>query len=80
MKLVTALCILFLTAGISFADNNATSLKLRNGKFIIAQSYCSMCADNATSCRIKCNGSGACIQACDDAFRDCVDQNCRRRY
>ncbi len=72
MKFVTALCLLPFMAGISFADNNATSLKLRNGNFKVAQSHCGMCADNATACRIKCNGSGTCIQACDDAFRDCI--------
>jgi hypothetical protein len=48
--------------------------------FIVAQSYCATCADTAATCRGKCNGAGRCIQACDDAFRDCVDQNCRRRY
>jgi hypothetical protein len=80
MKIVTALYILFFMTGVSFAENNATSLKLRNGKFIVAQSYCGMCADKATACRIKCNGSGTCIQACNDDFLDCVDQNCRRRY
>jgi hypothetical protein len=36
-------------AGISFVDNNATSLKLKNGKFRVAQSYCRMCADSATA-------------------------------
>ena len=80
MKLVIAPCMLLLMTGISFAGGNATSLKLRNGNFVVAQSYCGMCADNATACRIKCSGSGTCIQACDDAFRDCVEQNCRRRY
>jgi hypothetical protein len=80
MKLVTTLCILLLMAGASFADNSATSLKISNGRFTVAQSYCGMCADAATACRIKCSGAGTCIQACDDAFRDCVDQNCRRRY
>ena len=80
MKLGAALCLLCLTTSLSFADNNATSLKLKNGKFLVAQSYCGMCANNATTCRIKCNGSGTCIQACDDDYRICVDQNCRRRY
>jgi len=80
MKLITALCIQLLMVGASIADINATSLTIKNGKFIVAQSYCGMCADAATACRIKCNGSGTCIQACDDDFRDCVDQNCRRRY
>ena len=80
MKPVTALWLLLLMADTSFADSNATSPKIRNGKFSVAQSYCAMCADQATACRIKCNGSGTCIQACDDAYLDCIDQNCRRRY
>ena len=80
MKPVTALCILFFLTGTSFAGKDVTSLRLRNGKFVVAQTYCGLCADNATACRVKCNGSGTCIQACDDAFRECRDQNCRRRY
>jgi hypothetical protein len=79
MKLVTALCMLLFMAGISFAEN-ATSIEIKNGKFRVAQSYCGMCADKASACRIKCNGSGTCIQGCDDGLRDCIDQNCRRRY
>jgi hypothetical protein len=79
MKNIAALFIMCLTTTISFAANDATDLKLEKGKFVIAQSYCRMCADSATACRIKCNGSGTCIQACDDALRDCIDLNCRRR-
>jgi hypothetical protein len=80
MKLLTALYILVLTTSASRADPNATSIEIRNGKFEVAQSYCAMCADQASACRIACNGSGACIQACDDNLRDCIEQNCRRRY
>ena len=80
MKLVTALCILLFMAGISFAGSNATSIEIRNEKFKVAQSYCGMCADKASACRIRCNGSGACIQGCDDDYLDCIEQNCRRRY
>jgi hypothetical protein len=79
VKLMPSLCMLLLTAGAAFADTTPRT-KILNGRFIVAQSYCGMCADSATSCKIKCNGSGTCLQACDDAFRDCVDQNCRRRY
>ena len=79
MKLAAALCMLFLMTGTSFAENNATGLTIRNGRFVVAQSYCGMCADKATACRIKCNGSGTCLQACDDGYRDCVNQNCGRR-
>ncbi len=80
MKSVTALCMLFLMTNTSFAENRATNLEIRNGQFVVAQNYCALCADNATACRVKCNGSGTCVQACDDAERECHDQNCRRRY
>ena len=75
MRLLAALCLLLLATELSFAENTATSLKLRNGTFVVAQSYCGMCADKATACRIACNGSGTCIQACDNDYRDCADQN-----
>jgi hypothetical protein len=80
MKLLSALCILVITTTTSLAQPNATSIEMKNGKFRVAQSYCAMCADKASACRVGCNGSGACIQGCDDAFRDCIEQNCRRRY
>jgi hypothetical protein len=80
MKLLTAICILVLATSASLANPNATRLDITNGKFRVAQSYCAMCADKASSCRIGCNGSGRCIQACDDDYRNCVEQNCRRRY
>ena len=46
----------------------------------IAQSYCMMCADDRTACIIKCNGAGACVQACDDDFRLCRERACSRRW
>ena len=45
------------------------------GKTIVAQSYCGICAEANTSCRLGCNGAGACIQACNDHYRDCLRQN-----
>ena len=80
MKLLTALWMLVITTCASLANPNATSIEMKNGKFRVAQSYCAMCADKASTCRIGCNGSGLCIQACNDEFRDCIEQNCRRRY
>ena len=60
---------------------NASRFKIENGRIIVAQSYCAMCFDSATACRLGCNGSGTCIQACDDMLRDCREQNCgTRRY
>jgi hypothetical protein len=79
MKLIATLCLLFFMTGTSFAEDSPASSKLRNGKTVVAQSYCRACADTASACRLNCNGSGTCIQACDNAFRDCVDQNCPRR-
>ena len=46
----------------------------------IAQSYCAMCADDRTACTLKCNGAGACIQACNDDFRLCRERACNRRW
>ncbi|SHM85130.1 hypothetical protein [Bradyrhizobium lablabi] len=79
MKLAAAVAILLLMGGVSLADN-ASRFKIENGEFIVAQSYCRMCDDSATSCRLACNGSGTCLQACDDKLRDCREQNCSARY
>ena len=68
-------------SGISWADSATTRFKIENGRIIVAQSYCGMCFDSATACRLGCNGAGTCIQACDDMLRDCREQNCgTRRY
>jgi hypothetical protein len=80
MKLLTAMWILVLLTSTSWAEPNATSIEIKNGKFRVAQSYCAMCADKASACRVACNGSGTCIQVCNDALRDCIEENCRRRY
>ena len=80
MRLASILCLTFCMVGASLAENSVTRLNLNNGKLTVSQSYCRICADTARTCRLKCNGSGACIQACDDAFQDCVEQNCGRRY
>jgi len=78
MKCVIALAMLFLMTSTSSADANVNRFRMENGKIIVAQSYCAMCADSATSCRLRCNGSGTCIQACDDQYRECARENCRR--
>jgi hypothetical protein len=44
----------------------------------IAQSYCAICGSDRTNCVVRCNGSGACIQNCDDDYRLCVERACRR--
>lgn len=81
MRFVIAAFTVLAMSTISLADNNASHFKIDNGRIIVAQSYCGICSDNATACRLACNGSGTCIQACDDALRDCREQNCglRRR-
>jgi hypothetical protein len=78
MKSVLAFGMLLLMTSTSLADANASRLRIENGKIIVAQSYCDMCANSATSCRLGCNGSGTCIQACEDQYRDCARANCRR--
>jgi hypothetical protein len=78
MKFVAALGMLLFMSGASLADANATHLKIENGRIIVAQSNCGICANNNSSCRQQCNGAGGCIQACDDQYRDCLRQNfCR---
>ena len=81
MKFMIAAFAVLSMSGASLADNAATRFKIENGRIILAQSYCAMCFDSATACRLGCNGAGTCIQACDDMLRDCREQNCgTRRY
>jgi len=79
MKCVMALGIFLFMTSTSLADANASRFKIENGKIVIAQSACGICDTNRTSCVLACNGGGACIQACDDQYRDCARENCRRR-
>ena len=75
MKFVTAFGMLLMMGGTSLADANAIRFKIENGKIVVAQSYCGICVINDSSCRLQCNGSGTCIQACDDQYIAC-----RRQY
>ena len=79
MRLLITLCSLLLIGGTSFAETNASPARVRNGKFVIAQSYCRMCIDARESCILRCNGSGLCIQRCNEDLEDCLEQNCRNR-
>jgi hypothetical protein len=79
MKFVIAAFALLAMSGVSLAETSASRFKFENGRIIVAQSYCVLCSDSATACRLSCNGSGTCIQACDDALRDCREQNCGAR-
>jgi hypothetical protein len=78
MKFISALSMLLFMYGTPVADTNGSRLRNENGKFIVVQSYCGICADKNTSCRLACNGAGTCLQACDDQYKECVRQNCRR--
>jgi hypothetical protein len=78
MRFALVAGMLLLMSGASFAE--AARFKIADGKFIVAQGYCGICADSNRSCQLGCNGSGACIQACDLEYRDCLRQNfCGRR-
>src|SRR3954469_5405404 len=81
MKWVIGAFTVLSMSGAALADNDASRFEIDNGRIVLAQSYCAMCSDSATACRLACNGSGTCIQACDDRLRDCREQNCgfRRR-
>ena len=79
MKFVAAAATILMTCSVTLADGNSTRFKIASGRIVLAQSYCGMCVDSATSCRLGCNGSGTCIQACDDRLRDCREQNCGSR-
>jgi hypothetical protein len=79
MKYVVGLGMLLVMTSTSFADANASRFRIENGKIVIAQSACGICDNNRTSCVLACNGGGACIQACDNQYRDCAWENCRRR-
>jgi hypothetical protein len=68
-----------LTCGDSLTATNATRLEIRHGKFQLAQTYCQMCRDARTTCILKCNGAGTCIQRCEDEFLDCIEYNCSFR-
>jgi hypothetical protein len=73
------LCVLLLTAGEAWAATNATQLKFVNGKIVVAQSRCQMCDDQRTDCVVRCNGSGACIQSCNDDYQLCTERACQDR-
>ncbi len=79
MRLITATVIAVLMWETSLAAGGATHIKFENGNLVVVQNYCAICVDNATACRLACNGSGTCIQACDDKLKECREQNCGAR-
>ena len=76
MRFLIAVVTVLSMSAESLADNNASRFKLEGGRIVVAQTYCGMCSDSATACRLACNGAGTCIQACDDRLRECREQNC----
>lgn len=80
MRFMIAALALLSMDGVTLADNNSSRFKIDNGRVILAQSYCRICSDSATACRLACNGAGTCIQACDDRLRECREKNCGLRY
>jgi hypothetical protein len=60
------------------AESTYTNLRNHSQRVIIAQSFCAICKDERTYCVLKCNGSGTCIQICDDDYRLCVERACGR--
>jgi hypothetical protein len=79
MKRSMVLVLLLFLTSTSLADANASRFRIENGKILVAQTYCGLCADTRIACQLGCNGAGACIQACDDQYRDCREQNCGYR-
>jgi hypothetical protein len=75
MRFATAIGMLLFLGGASLADANATRFQVANGKMIVAQTYCGICAEGNSTCRLGCNGAGTCIQACFDKYRECLRQN-----
>jgi hypothetical protein len=78
MRITLALIgIVFILSDAVRAEQTTGNLKGVQGT-TIAQSYCAICGNERTSCVTRCNGSGACIQNCDDDYRLCVERACRR--
>lgn len=75
MKFIVLWAVL-VTSGPALAENNATALRVVNGKIVVAQSYCKICDDQRTDCVLRCNGAGACIQKCDDDYELCKERAC----
>ena len=76
---IGAVAALLISSGASSADATRSSSRRVDGKMLVAQSYCRMCADHRTTCIIKCNGAGTCIQNCDYDYQLCIERSCRYR-
>jgi hypothetical protein len=76
MKYVVC-CVAALLVNAAAFGENASPVPMLNGKIIVAQSRCAICADQRTDCVMRCNGAGACIQGCDDDYQLCTERACR---
>ena len=76
---VLAALMLFVAGEASLADTALSRLRAATGKITVAQSYCRMCADDRTTCVLKCNGGGSCIQNCDYDYQLCAERSCQYR-
>ena len=76
---VVAVAMLLAAGQASSADTASSQFRAATGKITVAQSYCRMCADDRTTCVIKCNGAGVCIQNCDYDYQLCVERACQYR-
>ena len=77
--LIVAVSTLLFGSEALLAGTAASHFRAENGKIVVAQSYCRMCADDRTTCIIKCNGAGACIQNCDYDYQLCTERACQYR-
>lgn len=80
MRLIFAAAVVWLSMGGLAAAEGANRSTFEKGRMKLVQSYCAICSDNATTCRLACNGAGTCLQACDVQLRQCREQNCGGRY
>ena len=78
MRMVLVLVAMLAVVGkVAGAEPPHTNLNFSRGT-MIAQSYCAICGNQRTDCVLRCNGSGVCIQNCDDDYQLCVERACRR--
>jgi hypothetical protein len=78
MRIALALmAFVFMLSEALSVEQTASNPRIMRGT-TIAQSYCAICGNDRTNCVVNCNGSGACIQNCDNDYRLCVERACRR--
>ncbi len=59
MRIPGALCLaLLMLTGSGTIARSANTIRLENGKLVVAQSYCAMCANDRTTCVANAMGPG----------------------